>query len=75
MVNLMDKYAVGYSILVAVFLETLAVSWFYGTCNVRALLVMVLISTMIIMLEAGSSGSCVSTNSGTTTVNCIGYCS
>ena len=30
MVNLLDKYAAGYSILIAVLLESLAVSWFYG---------------------------------------------
>ena len=30
MVTLMDKYAAGYSILFAVFFETLAVSWAYG---------------------------------------------
>ena len=30
MVNLMDRYAAGYSILVAVFFETLVVSWAYG---------------------------------------------
>lgn len=30
MVTLMDKYAAGYSILFAVFFETLAVSWLYG---------------------------------------------
>jgi solute carrier family 6 dopamine transporter-like protein 3 len=29
-VNLMDRYAAGYSILFAVFFESLAVSWFYG---------------------------------------------
>ncbi|KAK2155143.1 hypothetical protein LSH36_247g00045 [Paralvinella palmiformis] len=29
-VNLMDKYAAGYSILMAVFFETVAVSWLYG---------------------------------------------
>ncbi|XP_074641152.1 sodium-dependent dopamine transporter-like [Tubulanus polymorphus] len=29
-VNLMDKYAAGYSMLFAVFFESLAVSWFYG---------------------------------------------
>lgn len=29
-VTLMDRYAAGYSILFAVFFETLAVSWLYG---------------------------------------------
>ena len=29
-VNLMERYAAGYSILFAVFLEALAVSWLYG---------------------------------------------
>ena len=28
--TLLDKYAAGYSILFAVFFETLAVSWIYG---------------------------------------------
>ncbi|CAH1800555.1 unnamed protein product [Owenia fusiformis] len=29
-VNLLDRYAAGYSILIAVFFEAIAVSWFYG---------------------------------------------
>ena len=29
-VNLMDRFAAGYSILFAVFFETIAVSWAYG---------------------------------------------
>ena len=42
-VNLMDKYAVGYSILVAVFLETIAVSWLYGKIRNNSLVELVVV--------------------------------
>lgn len=29
--NLLDRYAAGYSMLIAVLFETIAVSWIYGT--------------------------------------------
>ena len=36
MFNLLDRFAAGYSILIAVLLESIAVSWIYGKGNKEA---------------------------------------
>ena len=49
-VNLMDKYAVGYSILVAVFLETIAVSWLYGKILKKIVMLNLLLCVLLTMV-------------------------
>ena len=49
-VNLMDKYAVGYSILVAVFLETIAVSWLYGKIWKKIVMLNLLLCVLLTMV-------------------------